>query len=441
MKIKELKIYLIYESRRDWISRNKNVHNKDFFSRFLASENEVKIIEEILIKNKFDVEVLMYPKYTMKQIKEIISKKSKTIVWNLTDGYENFIGAYVPSFVHFFNKPYIGSPTFVQILCQNKHMTKLILKDMGIDTPNWIHIDENCNLNLINFSNLQYPLFIKPSKYDNSIGTEFINPVSNNLSETINKINELRLNGIQDILIEKYISGKEITITAVHSDKWYILPIERNYDGDYISSYSKDNEKGFLKTYAQALGLSEKDVLGLYEEIREVKPVDTQKEEEVEEKHKISKLKIFIGIIFLIIISIAVVKTLELIDKKSKSTEKTIVVEEEKFEFTQEQKQENVSADISEIEEVKETKEEIQVTKMTKKVEIKLTGKVWLQVFINGKKEKEGEFTASEQLVFEGSETDQIFVKVGNIKNADVYFNGVAEDESTAYKNVWKKTF
>ncbi|MFW3377727.1 ATP-grasp domain-containing protein, partial [Aliarcobacter butzleri] len=247
MKIKELKIYLIYESRRDWISRNKNVHNKDFFSRFLASENEVKIIEEILIKNKFDVEVLMYPKYTMKQIKEIISKKSKTIVWNLTDGYENFIGAYVPSFVHFFNKPYIGSPTFVQILCQNKHMTKLILKDMGIDTPNWIHIDENCNLNLINFSNLQYPLFIKPSKYDNSIGTEFINPVSNNLSETINKINELRLNGIQDILIEKYISGKEITITAVHSDKWYILPIERNYDGDYISSYSKDNEKGFLK--------------------------------------------------------------------------------------------------------------------------------------------------------------------------------------------------
>ena len=247
MKIKELKIYLIYESRRDWISRNKNVHNKDFFSRFLASENEVKIIEEILIKNKFDVEVLMYPKYTMKQIKEIISKKSKTIVWNLTDGYENFIGAHVPSFVHFFNKPYIGSPTFVQILCQNKHMTKLILKDMGIDTPNWIHIDENCNLNLINFSNLQYPLFIKPSKYDNSIGTEFINPVSNNLSETINKINELRLNGIQDILIEKYISGREITITAVHSDKWYILPIERNYDGDYISSYSKDNEKGFLK--------------------------------------------------------------------------------------------------------------------------------------------------------------------------------------------------
>jgi cytoskeletal protein RodZ len=225
--------------------------------------------------------------------------------------------------------------------------------------------------------------------------------------------------------------------TETKIQKRYLIDLEEE---NFEDMPGKVYEKGFLKTYAQALGLSEKDVLGLYEEIREVKPVDTQKEE-VEEKHKISKLKIFIGIIFLIIISIAVVKTLELIDKKSKSTEKTIVVEEEKFEFTQEQKQENVSADITEIEEVKETKEEIQVTKMTKKVEIKLTGKVWLQVFINGKKEKEGEFTASEQLVFEGSETDQIFVKVGNIKNADVYFNGVAEDESTAYKNVWKKTF
>ncbi len=226
--------------------------------------------------------------------------------------------------------------------------------------------------------------------------------------------------------------------TETKIQKRYLIDLEEeNFD----DMPGKVYEKGFLKTYAQALGLSEKDVLGLYEEIREVKPCESEKEEEVEEKHKISKLKIFIGIIFLIIISIAVVKTLELIDKKSKSTEKTIVVEEEKFEFTQEQKQENVSADISEIEEVKETKEEVETPKVTKSVEIKLTGRVWLQVFINGKKEKEGEFTASEKLIFEGSETDQIFVKIGNIKNADVYFNGVIEDESTAYKNVWKKTF
>lgn len=234
-------------------------------------------------------------------------------------------------------------------------------------------------------------------------------------------------------------SGLSLDDLAIETkiQKRYLIDLEEE---NFEDMPGKVYEKGFLKTYAQALGLSEKDVLGLYEEIREIKPVDSQKEEEVEEKHKISKMKIFISIIFLIIIGISVVKVLDVIDKKSKMNEKA-VMEEEKFEYTEEQKQENVSADITEIEEVKETKEEIQVPKMTKKVEIKLTGKVWLQVFINGKKEKEGEFTESEQLVFEGSETDQIFVKVGNIKNADVYFNGVIENESTAYKNVWKKTF
>lgn len=223
--------------------------------------------------------------------------------------------------------------------------------------------------------------------------------------------------------------------TETKIQKRYLTDLEEENFNDMPG---KVYEKGFLKTYAQALGLSEKEVMDLYEEIRETKPVEV--EEEVEEKHKISKMKIFVGIIFLIIVSIAVIKTLDVIDKKSKTTEK-VLAEEEKFEFTGEQKQENVSADITEIEEVKEVKEELQVPKMTKKVEIKLTGRVWLQVFINGKKEKEGEFTSSEQLVFEGSETDQIFVKIGNIKNADIYFNGVIEDESIAYKNVWKKTF
>lgn len=201
-------------------------------------------------------------------------------------------------------------------------------------------------------------------------------------------------------------------------------------------------EKGFLKTYAQALGISEKEVMDLYEEIRGEKKAEIIEEDNsaVEEKHKKSKLKIFLSIIALVTIGIVVVKTLEIIDKKSKVPEHAIV-EEEKYEYSSEQKQENISADITEIEEIEEVEEELEIPKMTKKVEIKLSGRVWLQVFINGKREKEGEFDSSETLVFEGSETDQIFVKIGNIKEAEVYFNGVAEDESTAYRNVWKKTF
>lgn len=243
----DITIYLIYESRDDWIVRHEILNNNKFYSRFLASEKEIKIIQNILEDSYFKVEVLMYPHYSMKQINNIISQDNKIIVWNLTDGYELFIGAHIPSFVHFFNKPYIGSSSFVQILCQNKHMTKSILNDMGITTPKWISIDINDDINTLKFDTLDYPFFIKPSKFDNSIGTEFIEPIAKNHNDAINKIKDLKENGIDDILIEEYIEGEEITIAAINTDKWYILPIIRHYDGDYISSYSKDNEKGFLK--------------------------------------------------------------------------------------------------------------------------------------------------------------------------------------------------
>lgn len=241
------KIYLIYESREDWMNRYKYIHNKEFFSRFLASEKEVDKIYTILKSYNFDVEIIKYPYYSIKQINEIISKEVKSIVWNLTDGYENYIGAHVPSFINFFNKPYIGSSTFVQILCQNKHFTKSILDDSGIKTPQWISGKKSFYQSIEDDVQLTYPLFIKPTKYDNSIGTEFIEPIAYNRIEMFAKINILFNAGIDDVLVEEFIDGKEITIAAIHVNNWNILPLERHYDGKYISSYAKDNEKGFLK--------------------------------------------------------------------------------------------------------------------------------------------------------------------------------------------------
>ena len=132
---------------------------------------------------------------------------------------------------------------------------------------------------------------------------------------------------------------------------------------------------------------------------------------------------------------------MEIIDKKSNKVEAVAIVEEEKVQEPTEQKQETMAADISqdEIEVVDTSTSSTIEIKITKRVEVKLTGKTWVQIFVNGKKEKEGEFGAKEVINYEGGDTDQIFVKIGNIKNADIFFNGQQEDESIAYKNVWKK--
>lgn len=222
--------------------------------------------------------------------------------------------------------------------------------------------------------------------------------------------------------------------------KRYLIDLEEEQFEDMPG---KVYERGFLKTYANSLELDEKEVLEIYEELRgEKKGKETAEEEQPEKKHKKGKLRIFLWLVLIVFIILGAVKVLEIIDKQSKTTE-NVIIEEEKSEDNTEQKQEAVSADIpqSEIEEVIATTEAAVVPVIAKKIEVKLSGKTWVQIYINGKKVKEGEFGAGELLVFEGSKTDQIFVKIGNIKNADIIYNGVSEDESTAYKSVWKKTF
>lgn len=226
--------------------------------------------------------------------------------------------------------------------------------------------------------------------------------------------------------------------------KRYLIDLENESFDDMPG---KVYERGFLKTYASILGLDVNVILDLHDQIRGEKREiveETPKEHSVEKTHQKGKLKIFLWVIIAVFVAFGVVKVLEIIDKRSSVQQVNVIAEEDKSNEVAEPKEtEEVAADIpkSEIEEVAATTEAAIAPKIAKKVEVKLTGKVWLQVFVNGAKQKEGEFNQGENLVFEGSETDQIFVKIGNIKNADVYLNGVAEDESTAYKNVWKKTF
>ena len=253
------------------------------------------------------------------------------------------------------------------------------------------------------------------------------------------------MNKILGDVLKNARENKGLTLDEVALEtkiqKRYLEDLEKE---DFEDMPGKVYERGFLRTYAEALGLDVKEVLKLHDEIRGDKKVEEVNEEEHhEEKQKKSKLKIFLGIIVIVFIGFGAVKILEIIDKKSNKVEAVAIVEEEKVQEPTEQKQETVASDIpeSEIEVVDSSTTSAIEIKISKRVEVKLTGKTWLQVFINGKKEKEGEFGANEVIKYEGGDTDQIFVKIGNIKNADIFFNGQQEDESIAYKNVWKKTF
>lgn len=118
----------------------------------------------------------------------------------------------------------------------------------GITTSNSILFSNKYDFSFDSISSLSLPLFIKPSKFDNSIGMEFVkNPLAYSYEEAIGNIKVLLENGIDDILIEEALLGEEVTVACIHTDNWKILPLRQEYEGNYISSYAKEKESGFVR--------------------------------------------------------------------------------------------------------------------------------------------------------------------------------------------------
>ena len=255
-----LKIILLYEDRKEWINRTKQ---KKILSRFLATEKEIFIIKEELSK-VFDVKLIKYTQESYSKIYSELNKEENIIFWNLTDGYDIFIGSHIPSFVTILNKPYIGSCTYMQALSQNKHHLKSILKEHKIKTPNWAYFDIDFQNDWYQLEKLHYPVFIKPANFDNSIGTEYIDPISLNIKDTKEKVKILFNHGINKVIVENFLENKEITLACIQLDEWKLFPMHQMYKGKYISSYAKEGDSGYI--YSQEF-INNQDIIDIGKKI------------------------------------------------------------------------------------------------------------------------------------------------------------------------------
>ncbi|MCU7512467.1 MAG: ATP-grasp domain-containing protein [Ignavibacteria bacterium] len=117
--------------------------------------------------------------------------------------------------------PYTGAPPMALATCQRKILAKSILSSMGINTPKFRVV--SCREEARGLG-LRYPLIVKPSQEDASLGIEDESVVGNEgqLLERVQYVLE-RFN--QKVLIEEYIDGRELNV-AVMGDRFpRVLPI------------------------------------------------------------------------------------------------------------------------------------------------------------------------------------------------------------------------
>ena len=200
--------------------QNYLVNNEVIYNDHLTSDNTKDIIKSICS--------LGYDCEYFGGISELISAINdgqqfpKTYFLNFTDGLEqSYSRVQAPVLMELLDVLYSGSSTFPAALMNNKQHTKLAVHDININIPLSIAIKNIANLNRRKLREFQYPLFIKPNCEGSSIG------ISNNnicftYSDVENKAFKL-LKDFDEILIEEYISGQDVTDFIIGNQGSYII--------------------------------------------------------------------------------------------------------------------------------------------------------------------------------------------------------------------------
>ena len=158
----------------------------------------------------------------------LISIEKADMIFNCLHGGVGENGV-VQSICNMKNIPYTGSNVLASALAMNKVLAKKIFSSEGINTP----VGKVSNIqNILVKEPFPRPYVIKPIDGGSSLGVNIINKGTDlNLIECSNS----------DMLIEQYISGREIAV-AVIEDK-VLGMIEINYPDkfyDYDAKYKSD---------------------------------------------------------------------------------------------------------------------------------------------------------------------------------------------------------
>ena len=149
-------------------------------------------------------------------IKRLASGDRWDMVFNIAEGLKGFgREAQVPALLDAYEIPYTFSDALVLALTLHKGMTKRVIRDLGIPTPDFAVIEAASDLDQVN---LAFPLFAKPVAEGTGKGISAASKIGS--QEELRSVCEDLLRRFnQPVLIETYLPGKEFTAGIVGTGK------------------------------------------------------------------------------------------------------------------------------------------------------------------------------------------------------------------------------
>lgn len=232
-----MKIGITYDLREEYLAQGFGLEETAEFDKIETIEG----IENALQALNHDTE-------RIGNVKSLISKLAAgerwDLVFNIAEGMYGFgREAQIPAVLDAYGIPYTFSDPLILTLTLHKGMTKRVVRDLGIPTPDFAIVAAE---NQINEVNLPLPLFAKPVAEGTSKGISGASKIANR-----QELNTVCLGLLetfkQPVLVERYLPGREFTVGIIGSGTeadvigvMEILLNEKAETGVY-SYYNKEN--------------------------------------------------------------------------------------------------------------------------------------------------------------------------------------------------------
>lgn len=179
---------------------------------------------------------------------------------------------YVQSLLDLRGIPYTGSTMLASAAAMDKGLSKMLFQVAGIPTPYWVSVlpEQADDIELLAevCKEINGPMVVKPNDQGSTVGMTILDSASvEDLAVAIRLAGQFT----ESILVERYIPGRELTVTVLGSEALPIIEIVPK-DGyyDYANKYTKGKTEYFcpadlsqeVQDHVQNLAVAAHHVLG-----------------------------------------------------------------------------------------------------------------------------------------------------------------------------------
>jgi D-alanine-D-alanine ligase len=206
---KKLIIGITYDLRDDYLKEGYGLEETAEFDL----PDTIDAIEKVILDNGFEADRIGNIKALTRRL---AADNRWDLVFNITEGMYGFgREAQVPALLDAYNIPYTFSDPLGHAISLHKGITKHVLRDLGIPTPDFVVINNEAEMDDVN---LPFPLFAKPVAEGTSKGITALSKITNH-QELHQTCKNLIQTFKQPVLVETYLPGREFTVGILGTGK------------------------------------------------------------------------------------------------------------------------------------------------------------------------------------------------------------------------------